>query len=129
VAAVLALPDICDPLGIRDRAILETLYATGARRSELTNLDLSDLDQSSQTLLIRKGKGDKDRLLPIGKTALHWLENYLEKSRPKLLLETGWPKRSKRQGLKNKEAATFCDTVAPLTCTKTGLISESSSSF
>jgi len=83
----MALPDIRDPLGIRDRAILETFYATGARRSELTNLDLSDLDASNQTLLIRKGKGNKDRLLPIGKTALHWLDQYLEKSRPKLLLE------------------------------------------
>ena len=87
LAAVLNLPDIRDPLGIRDRAILETLYATGARRSELVNLDLADLDPSSQTLLIRKGKGDKDRLLPIGKTALYWLDQYLQKSRPKLLLE------------------------------------------
>lgn len=87
IAAVFNVPDPRDPLGIRDRAILETLYATGARRSELINLDLNDLDQSGQTLLIRKGKGGKDRLLPIGKTALAWLENYLQKSRPKLLLE------------------------------------------
>lgn len=87
LAALMNLPDIRDPLGIRDRAILETLYATGARRSEITKLDLSDLDPSSQTLLIRKGKGDKDRLLPIGKTALHWLEEYLQKSRPRLVLE------------------------------------------
>ena len=87
LADLMAAPDVRDPLGIRDRAILETFYATGARRSELTSLDLSDLDASSQTLLIRKGKGDKDRLLPIGKTALHWLEIYLEKSRPKLILQ------------------------------------------
>lgn len=87
LASLMNHPDTRDPLGIRDRAILETLYATGARRSELINLDLNDLDQSGQTLLIRKGKGDKDRLLPIGKTALHWLDQYLEKSRPKLLLE------------------------------------------
>jgi integrase/recombinase XerD len=89
LAHLMNVPDIRDPLGIRDRAMLETLYATGARRSELTNLDLSDLDPSCQTLLIRKGKGDKDRLLPIGKTALHWLQKYLESTRPKLLLEVG----------------------------------------
>ena len=91
LAALMNLPDIRDPLGIRDRAILETFYATGARRSELTNLDLNDLDASGKTLLIRKGKGGKDRLLPIGKTALDWLKKYLEKSRPKLLLEMSEP--------------------------------------
>jgi len=89
LAHLMNVPDVRDPLGIRDRAMLETLYATGARRSELTNLDLSDLDPSCQTLLIRKGKGDKDRLLPIGKTALHWLQEHLESTRPKLLLEVG----------------------------------------
>ncbi len=79
-------PDTRDPLGIRDRAILETFYATGARRTELTNLDLTDLDPNAQTLHIRKGKGQKDRLIPIGKRALYWLEQYLEQTRPKLLL-------------------------------------------
>ncbi|MEX1117570.1 MAG: phage integrase N-terminal SAM-like domain-containing protein, partial [Terrimicrobiaceae bacterium] len=53
LAEILARPDTRDPLGIRDRAILETLYATGARRSEITNLDLSDLDPSGATLHIR----------------------------------------------------------------------------
>ncbi len=91
LAALMNLPDIRDPLGIRDRAILETLYATGARRSELTNLDLNDLDPSGKTLLIRKGKGGKDRLLPIGKTALDWLKKYLEKTRPRLLMEASEP--------------------------------------
>jgi integrase/recombinase XerD len=89
IAEVLAVPDTRDPLGIRDRAILETLYATGARRTEITNLDLSDLDRSGGTLHIRHGKGDKSRLVPIGKTALNWLQKYLEQTRPRLLLETG----------------------------------------
>lgn len=87
IAAVFAVPDITDPLGIRDRAILETLYATAVRRSELIGLDLSDLDKISRTLHIRHGKGDKDRVVPIGQSALHWLERYLEATRPRLLLD------------------------------------------
>ena len=89
LARLLSVPGTQDLLGIRDRAILETLYATGARRSELTNLDLSDLDQSHETLHIRKGKGGKDRLVPIGKVALAWLEKYLLNVRPKLVMEAG----------------------------------------
>ena len=89
LARLLAVPDTADLLGIRDRAILETFYATGARRSELINLDLSDLDASQGTLHIRKGKGSKDRLVPIGQSALDWLDKYLLETRPKLLLEAG----------------------------------------
>jgi integrase/recombinase XerD len=88
LATVLEIPDTRDPLGIRDRAILETLYATGARRSEIANLDLSDLDRSGATLHIRHGKGDKSRLVPIGAQALQWLEKYLETTRPRLQLDT-----------------------------------------
>jgi integrase/recombinase XerD len=88
LATVLEIPDTRDPLGIRDRAILETLYATGARRSEIANLDLSDLDRSGATLHIRHGKGDKSRLVHIGAQALQWLEKYLETTRPRLQLDT-----------------------------------------
>jgi integrase/recombinase XerD len=87
LAAVLNVPDTRDPLGIRDRAILETLYATGARRSELVSLDLEDLDRSGGTLHIRKGKGGKSRLVPIGAQALQWLQRYLEATRPRLVLD------------------------------------------
>lgn len=87
VEAVLGVPDVSDPLGIRDRAMLETLYATGARRSELVNLDLGDLDAAGSTLHIRHGKGDKSRIVPIGSHALHWLERYLNQTRPKLMLD------------------------------------------
>ena len=147
LADLMAAPDVRDPLGIRDRAILETFYATGARRSELTGLDLSDLDQSTQTLLIRKGKGDKDRLLPIGKTTLHWLVTYLEKAAPnsscKLVSKPsscpvtaresapatwviGLPKPSNKSASKSPEAAISSATAAPPTCTKTAQISGSS---
>jgi len=89
VRAVLALPDVGDPLGIRDRAILETFYATGMRRRELVALDLSDLDPGGETLHIHKGKGGKGRVVPVGASALKWLTAYLEKTRPKLLLDPG----------------------------------------
>jgi len=89
VRAVMALPDTADPLGIRDRAILETLYATGMRRSELVALDLCDLDTEGQTLHIRKGKGGKGRVVPLGASALKWLDAYLDKTRPQLLIDPG----------------------------------------
>jgi integrase/recombinase XerD len=66
VRAVLNIPDVTDPLGIRDRAILETFYSTGMRRSELTALDIGDLDAAAQTIHIRKGKGGKGRMVPVG---------------------------------------------------------------
>lgn len=81
---LLNVPDTSDPLGVRDRAILETFYATAIRRSELINLDLQDLDPHQQTLHIHKGKGGKSRLLPISKNALHWIDNYLTNVRPLL---------------------------------------------
>jgi len=77
-------PDVTDPLGLRDRTILELLYATGMRRSELVGLDLEDIDLTTASVHIRKGKGGKGRLLPLGRGAMHWLEAYLEKGRPAL---------------------------------------------
>jgi len=85
--ALLALPEVSDPLGIRDRAILELFYATGIRRAELARLDLPDLDPNAATLHIRQGKGGKSRLVPVGKTALHWLDKYLTETRPRLVLD------------------------------------------
>jgi integrase/recombinase XerD len=84
VAAVLAVPDVSDPLGVRDRAMLEILYATGLRRTELVRLDLSDVDRAHGTLWVRQGKGGKDRVVPIGEVALHWIEKYLSACRPRL---------------------------------------------
>lgn len=92
VETVLNVPDVTDPLGVRDRAVLELLYATGIRRSEAVRLDVDDLDRTRGVLTVRKGKGGKDRVVPIGARAIHWLERYLEQSRP--LLETGVPDRA-----------------------------------
>jgi len=84
INALLALPDLSDPLGLRDRAILETFYATGIRRMELVNLDCGDLDHERQVLRIRQGKGGKDRLVPMGERAYTWTRKYLDHCRPQL---------------------------------------------
>jgi site-specific recombinase XerD len=68
--------------GIRDRAVLETLYATGMRRGELLSLEVHDVDLRDGVILIRKGKGQKQRVVPMGKTAATYLKEYLEKIRP-----------------------------------------------
>jgi integrase/recombinase XerD len=81
---ILALPDLSTPLGLRDRAILEVFYATGIRRIELTRLHLADVDHERITVLVRAGKGAKDRLLPLGERALAWVRKYLAGARPVL---------------------------------------------
>jgi integrase/recombinase XerD len=82
--AVLSQPDLKTPLGIRDRAILEVFYSTGLRRGELAALRLEALDASRGLLIVRQGKGKKDRVVPIGERALKWTQRYLEEARPKL---------------------------------------------
>lgn len=85
VETLLATVDLSTASGLRDRAILETLYSTGMRRSELIGLNLDDVDASRGLVIIRQGKGRKDRVVPIGKRALQWLEKYLLDARPALL--------------------------------------------
>lgn len=84
---VLNQPDLATPIGLRDRAVLEILYSTGMRRKELAGLRLYDLDLERGTVMIREGKGKKDRLLPLGARAAAWLDKYLEEARPKLVVE------------------------------------------
>ena len=84
VERVLVVPDIVTPVGLRDRAMLETFYSTGIRRKELRRLELYDVDRERATLTIRQGKGKKDRMIPIGERALAWVEKYLRESRPQL---------------------------------------------
>jgi integrase/recombinase XerD len=75
------------PLGLRDRAVLETLYSTGMRRRELIGLAICDLDRERGTVMIRQGKGRKDRMVPIGERALAWIGKYLVDGRPHLAVE------------------------------------------
>lgn len=89
VETVLAQTSAFGLRGVRDRAILEVLYATGIRRSELANLALYDLDFAQGTLMVRKGKGGKDRLIPIGERALRWTDRYLREVRPQLVVDGG----------------------------------------
>jgi integrase/recombinase XerD len=84
VERVMACVDLGTPLGLRDRAMLELLYATGIRRAELAHLDVGDVDTDRAVVFVREGKGGKDRLLPLGERALHWLWRYLERGRPQI---------------------------------------------
>ncbi len=88
MSQLFAVPNVTDPLGLRDRAILELFYSSGIRRTELCKIELPQLHLERRTLHIRQGKGKKDRFVPIGEHALYWLERYLSESRPQLKLNT-----------------------------------------
>lgn len=82
---IMMVPDIFDPLGLRSRALLEVLYSTGVRRSELARMDITDVDFAAGTIFVREGKGQKDRVVPVGARALSWVQKYLNDVRPALL--------------------------------------------
>lgn len=88
VESVLNQPDIATAWGLRDRAILETLYSTGIRRMELTRLTLYDVDLAQGTVMVRLGKGSKDRLIPVGRRACAWIGRYVEEVRPALAVRS-----------------------------------------
>lgn len=84
VARLLELPDVTTPRGLRDRAILELAYATGARVAEISGLDVGDVDLASGQVRLF-GKGSKERIVPLHRLAVQILRAYLRDSRPKLL--------------------------------------------
>jgi integrase/recombinase XerD len=84
VAALLRAPDLDNPLGLRDRAMLELLYASGLRVSELVGLGMNALNRRQGVIRI-VGKGSKERLVPVGQEALRWVERYLDEARPVLV--------------------------------------------
>jgi integrase/recombinase XerD len=84
VEDLLDAPDVGTPLGLRDRAMLELAYATGLRVSELVDLKLFELSLADQVLRAT-GKGDKQRLVPLGELAADWLQRYLSEARPAIL--------------------------------------------
>ena len=86
ITKLLAQPNVATKCGIRDRALLETAYATGARREELARLTIHNVDLDNQRLTVT-GKGNKQRVLPLGKQATQWLQRYIGETRPKLLKE------------------------------------------
>ncbi|WP_158982604.1 site-specific tyrosine recombinase XerD [Lysobacter panacisoli] len=83
IDALLAAPDVATPLGLRDRAMLELMYAAGLRVSELVNLPSTAVNLRQGVLRVM-GKGSKERLVPLGEEAQHWLERYLAQARPLL---------------------------------------------
>ncbi len=84
VDSLLNQPDSSSLIGMRDKAMLELLYATGLRVSELTNLVLNNINLEAGYLMVM-GKGAKQRIVPMGQEAFHWLKRYLEESREGLL--------------------------------------------
>jgi integrase/recombinase XerD len=91
VEMVLAGPDTTTLLGLRDRAILEVFYSTAIRRAELLHLRVADIDHARHTLFVRQGKGARDRFVPIGERACHWVQRYLDEVRPELERDRNHP--------------------------------------
>jgi integrase/recombinase XerD len=87
VEQIMNLCEITEPIGLRDRALLEVLYSTGMRRLEIVRLKLFDLQLDRGLILVNQGKGSKDRYVPIGARAAAWLEKYIREGRPQLVSE------------------------------------------
>ena len=141
IEQVMLQPNLADPLGLRDRAILEVIYATGLRRMEIINLKLFDLQLDRGLMFVRQGKGKKDRYVPIGERATAWLQKYIREARPQLALEPDdltvfltaegepfsrdhltWTVRASHRGREDSarwEPATCCGTAWRRTCTRT----------
>ncbi|MGH9969969.1 MAG: tyrosine-type recombinase/integrase [Pyrinomonadaceae bacterium] len=96
IARLIEMPDLTTALGLRDRALMETLYATGIRHAEAHRLDLYDVDTASHRLTVRLGKGQRDRLVPLTETAAHWLTRYVTVGRPELSAGKWWGKGRRR---------------------------------
>lgn len=83
IEKMLEVPDTDTPLGLRDKAIMELMYSSGLRVSETINLSVSDLHFNEELIRVM-GKGSKERLVPVGSSAVFWVDQYLASSRPKL---------------------------------------------
>lgn len=84
VDALLAAPNVETPLGLRDKSMLETLYASGLRVSELVTMQVAQLSQDMGVVRV-VGKGSKERLVPVGEEALIWIRRYMDNARPEIL--------------------------------------------
>jgi integrase/recombinase XerD len=96
IARLIETPDITTTIGLRDRALLEVLYATGIRHAEVHKLDLYDADTAAQRLTVRLGKGQRDRVVPLTETAAQWLTHYVTVARPELAAGKWWGKGRRR---------------------------------
>lgn len=108
---IIEQPDTEKAIGVRDRAILETLYATGIRHGELFRLNMRDFD--GRTLRIREGKGKRERIVPLTATASEWLEKYIGTARVELMSGTYWGKgRSRKKRIIANPTALFLSVTA-----------------
>lgn len=96
ISRLIETPDTTTALGIRDRALMETLYATGIRHSEAHKLDLYDVDTAAHRLTVRLGKGQRDRIVPLTETAAYWRTRYVTAARPELAAVLWWGKGRRR---------------------------------
>jgi integrase/recombinase XerD len=109
IAHLIEKPAVETAIGLRDRALMETLYATGIRHAEAHHLDLYDMDTAAHRLTVRLGKGQRDRLVPLTETAAHWLTRYVTVARPELAAGKLWGKgkrRNQRKRLKSSGGPT-----------------------
>lgn len=95
ISKIIEQPDTEKAIGVRDRAILETLYACGIRHGELYRLNMRDFD--GRTLRIREGKGKRERIVPLTDNASSWIERYIATSRVELMSGTYWGKGRSRE--------------------------------
>jgi integrase/recombinase XerD len=97
IARLIEMPDNTTAVGLRDRASMETLYATGLRHAEAWRLDLYDVDTAARRLIVRQGKGRKDRIVPLTESACYWLDHYLSIARPELAAGFLYQRRKKNR--------------------------------
>jgi integrase/recombinase XerD len=97
IARLIETPDTSTVLGLRDRALMEVLYATGMRHGEACRLNVYDVDLRTKRAVIREGKGSKDRVTPLTENACHWLRRYLSESRPEITAGKLWGKGLRRK--------------------------------
>ncbi|MGH9969082.1 MAG: tyrosine-type recombinase/integrase [Pyrinomonadaceae bacterium] len=84
ITRLIEMPDTSTALGLRDRALMEVLYATGIRHREAERLELYDVDLWARRLTVRQGKGGRDRVVPLTANSVYWLSQYLNAARPEL---------------------------------------------
>jgi integrase/recombinase XerD len=110
VAQLIEAADTKTAVGLRDRALMETLYATGLRHAEAWRLDLYDIDTVARRLAIRQGKGRRDRLVPLTESACYWLDRYLSIARPELA--AGFQYQSRR-AQRNRQSPSIRPSAPP----------------
>jgi integrase/recombinase XerD len=97
IGRLIEAPDISTIIGLRDRALMEVLYATGMRHGEACRLNVYDVDLRAKRVVIREGKGAKDRVMPLTENACYWLRRYLSESRPEIAAGKLWGKGLSRK--------------------------------